>query len=639
HTQPQLHQMGNSCISGRRRARHLRRRRAQPQADEASRHSSMMLDLSQLSDNRSLPYIISLYDQLEDISFLTDLLGEGGNRLTEQESIRLTVRFIVRHYDRDENETLKKFALFQLHSYSEVERQFLIMVGILIEEVPIDHCLGACIISMILDGGCLPTKELVSDLMQQLDFANASSLSEIKQKNSLCVVAALATKLAGAMFNSLLTVELLQFVHNRLANLTAPPATAASSNTSVIDSELKQYLLDNKPELDVACAALLMLQAFLVTSDDRPGLVLQICSLTSDTEQISLTDCLIRAESWLPMSDSGPLRELASLSLLLLDNYFLPPGRVSSWDAAASQRERLNAMLSAETSTEAMHILPDGLEARSDAASFESVRATFPAKSGKWYYEVTLVTGGIMQIGWASGATVFLSHEGIGVGDDALSLGIDGCRMCIWTNGRPSQLGYNWRRWKPGDTVGCLLDFTSGSAKFSLNGKWSAETHKAFLQQQQRQHAEPQSDLAIYPAASLMSNQQCRFNFGSRPFRYPPPEGVSDTMDSAGQLPADSLARQILPWTAAVRHRRERLMRQDFSGLCHICADLPATTRLKPCGHSGLCVRCPGMLAECPFCRAGIESCELVDGDSGEEGNEAKTGSAMCRCKLADQEV
>lgn len=30
------------------------------------------------------------------------------------------------------------------------------------------------------------------------------------------------------------------------------------------------------------------------------------------------------------------------------------------------------------------------------------------------------------------------------------------------------------------------------------------------------------NDLGFFPAASYMSFQQCRFNFGSEPFKYPP---------------------------------------------------------------------------------------------------------------------
>lgn len=49
-------------------------------------------------------------------------------------------------------------------------------------------------------------------------------------------------------------------------------------------------------------------------------------------------------------------------------------------------------------------------KARCDASSFESVRCTFCVDSGVWYYEVTVVTSGVMQIGWATKDSKFLNH-------------------------------------------------------------------------------------------------------------------------------------------------------------------------------------------------------------------------------------
>lgn len=49
-------------------------------------------------------------------------------------------------------------------------------------------------------------------------------------------------------------------------------------------------------------------------------------------------------------------------------------------------------------------------QARCDASSFESVRCTFCVDSGVWYYEVTVITSGVMQIGWATKDSKFLNH-------------------------------------------------------------------------------------------------------------------------------------------------------------------------------------------------------------------------------------
>lgn len=105
------------------------------------------------------------------------------------------------------------------------------------------------------------------------------------------------------------------------------------------------------------------------------------------------------------------------------------------------------------------------LQARCDASSFESVRCTFCVDSGVWYYEVTVITSGVMQIGWATKDSKFLNHvlaclydrvisspvspqshtlsicvcvfqEGYGIGDDEYSCAYDGCRQLIWYNAR-----------------------------------------------------------------------------------------------------------------------------------------------------------------------------------------------------------
>lgn len=72
--------------------------------------------------------------------------------------------------------------------------------------------------------------------------------------------------------------------------------------------------------------------------------------------------------------------------------------------------DNINAMLNTSDVSEYLKISPDGLEARCDAYSFESVRCTAQADSGVWYYEVCIITPGVMQIGWATKNSNFLNH-------------------------------------------------------------------------------------------------------------------------------------------------------------------------------------------------------------------------------------
>ena len=96
-----------------------------------------------------------------------------------------------------------------------------------------------------------------------------------------------------------------------------------------------------------------------------------------------------------------------------------------------------------------------------------------------FYYEVTLVSGGLAQIGWAclvdnskSGTSAFAPSNdlGDGVGDDAFSFAVDGSR------GLKFHGGEDWKfpiEWKAGDRLGCLLNLNEeeSSMSFTLNGK------------------------------------------------------------------------------------------------------------------------------------------------------------------------
>ncbi|UYV84387.1 RSPRY1 [Cordylochernes scorpioides] len=117
-------------------------------------------------------------------------------------------------------------------------------------------------------------------------------------------------------------------------------------------------------------------------------------------------------------------------------------------------------------------------QARCDASSFESVRCTFQVMEGIYYYEVTLITSGVMQIGWATKNSKFLNYEGYGIGDDEFSLSYDGCRKMIWFNANCEP--QNYPEWKCGDVLGCLINLQNYSIIFYLNGSPLPPCHKLF---------------------------------------------------------------------------------------------------------------------------------------------------------------
>lgn len=128
-------------------------------------------------------------------------------------------------------------------------------------------------------------------------------------------------------------------------------------------------------------------------------------------------------------------------------------------------RTNLNALLNSNDVSEYLKISPDGLTARCDAFSFESVRCTFQVNEGIWFYEATVITAGVMQIGWATKQSKFMNHvsstshnvrnvfnaafqEGYGIGDDEFSISYDGCRQLLWFNA--SSFPHQHPPWKPG---------------------------------------------------------------------------------------------------------------------------------------------------------------------------------------------
>lgn len=249
----------------------------------------------------------------------------------------------------------------------------------------------------------------------------------------------------------------------------------------------------------------------------------------------------------------------------------------------------MGAMLNHQDVSEYLKMSPLGLEARCDVSSFESVRCTFEASGeGLWYYEAEVMTPGVMQIGWATKDSKFLNHEGYGIGDDEFSVAYDGCRQLIWHSAASTP--HAQTPWAPGDILGSSLDVAKGRVSFWLNGVALPANLLPSLP----------SRSGYFAAASFMSFQQCRFNFGSEPFRFAPP-GRLRSFQREGRL--DSAQRTILP-----RPRKLAALRADSipPNSCSICVEQTASISLRPCGHGGFCLSCARQLETCPLCRAPI---------------------------------
>lgn len=99
---------------------------------------------------------------------------------------------------------------------------------------------------------------------------------------------------------------------------------------------------------------------------------------------------------------------------------------------------------------------------------------------------------------------------GYGIGDDPYSIAFDGCRRLTWYNAKSTP--HALPAWEGGSILGCLIDLDAKEVIFSLNGIEGTIMKQVFSSAKD----------GFFAAASFMSFQQCRFNFGNEPFKFPP---------------------------------------------------------------------------------------------------------------------
>ena len=105
------------------------------------------------------------------------------------------------------------------------------------------------------------------------------------------------------------------------------------------------------------------------------------------------------------------------------------------------------------------------IECIANINTFQSIAANNCIISGKWCYEVTLLTNGLFQIGFCQLNTPFTRHNG--VGDDKTSYAYDGWRKVSW-NGEKKMYG---KHWESGDVIGVCIDMDKKIIEYYLNGE------------------------------------------------------------------------------------------------------------------------------------------------------------------------
>ncbi|CAF0739405.1 unnamed protein product [Rotaria sordida] len=431
-----------------------------------------------------------------------------------------------------------------------------------------------------------PNKRMkISDISNQRE----SHYNLHHERNTLVVLGCLAEKLVGPTSASMLDTIALEYLIDRIYL-----GIYGYDKLKSFDFDDRNVSSKYSSVLKIILFALIALEKFSHTSESK-HILLQ--SLTISNNEQSKMNVLEYYEPW-ALSNNCLKRQIGFYAQCLLDNVFILDYRRPSYEKI--DHRYINVMLNDKDVSEYLKLGPDGLEARSDSVSFESVRCTFNVNSGVWYYEVLIITDGVMQIGWATKKSKFMNHEGYGIGDDQYSIAYDGCRNLIWFGAK--SIRHSNPSWKPGDIVGCLIDFDRREVIFSLNGRSLAPLRKLFTST-----SDSITD-GYFAAASFMSYQHCRFNFGSKPFRYPPITVKNfKTFNEYGYLSDND--KLILP-----KYKKLELLRsiQINEQDCLLCVDLHANIMLKPCQHTGLCEQCAYKLDVCPICRADIHERSII---------------------------
>ncbi|ETK80662.1 hypothetical protein L915_13726 [Phytophthora nicotianae] len=154
---------------------------------------------------------------------------------------------------------------------------------------------------------------------------------------------------------------------------------------------------------------------------------------------------------------------------------------------------------------------------------------------GKWFYEVEVVTSGLIQVGWIDGYFQGSSDQGEGVGDHAHSWSYDGNRQRRWNSGSSSY----GEKWRAGDIIGCLLDLTTQEMTFFRNGVNLGVAYSEFKCSVDDKRS------GMMPGISLERGEIIRVNLGHQPFAYPAVGHDFESVSRAVRMPSSSAVIQL----------------------------------------------------------------------------------------------
>ncbi|KAG0248097.1 RING finger and SPRY domain-containing protein 1 [Mortierella polycephala] len=536
-------------------------------------------------------------------------------------------------------------ALESLIHLTTTDSSYCELIGVMVDLISTESLgIAAPFLCHIIDMAALPSHQTTRRMSQQLlskcDPGGLARLRSSKRKSrsaAALIWSMLANRLAGemsaALFSDAVCECLLSNIENDADMLCKVFSIIALEKFS-LTGPCKTRIMQTPIRRLLRATA--NMSTFGLTDQEELAGVLQAKFCAEWSLRNIFRDA---AEDTTDTADTHPSRD-QSPSITQTENDMCARESLTSANGAkkatGSKTSNINVMLNTLDATRHWKISEDGLTIRNDGSMFESIRATQSVTCGKWFYEVTLVTAGIMQLGWATTHCQFSPEEGTGIGDDIFGFAYDGCRRSIWADGESESYG-DLEAWRPGDILGFYLDVDNAIMECFINGKSLGSISPI-----QKDHFSIQAISGYYPAFSFTSFQQATVNFGATPFKYPPAlpwRNLNDigaidveTRSAITRPRSDSIYGRIqLDPLTGVRlpSMPEEDGEIDYSLLCTICCDHTATVTLQPCGHDGLCVECAYSLDMCPLCRSRIFQRQMISNTTN-ESKDVLAASGLC---------
>jgi hypothetical protein len=162
------------------------------------------------------------------------------------------------------------------------------------------------------------------------------------------------------------------------------------------------------------------------------------------------------------------------------------------------------------------------------------VKGTFSASSGKWYWEVTVTSGGVGTVGALVDGAAETYYPGY-TSSDGISYPSGGG---VYRGGAPIQ---TYNSFTTNDVIGVALDLDNGKIFFSKNGTWQGSSDPAAGTNPAASTGIAGKTWNVANGNNSASAAGHAFNFGARPFAYSPPTGFAAL--NTRNLPTPSIKR------------------------------------------------------------------------------------------------